>query len=312
MIMSSKLLFTAIFIFNVRFVSAQIFRTSAVTFNADTALVSVALHQRQYFCLMADHKLFVIDSTDKLRKVAKKVNKKISRLISLRDTLFGIGEENSLYRFDRNKFTYLRKGDISPPLYSDEYYTITASCSGEWGGSVYFTDNRSGIKYECAATCPLMINKINGSYIVTASLSHMMGFSEILRVNDPSKLLVYNRDHLKNRQIIYSGEDQSHSKKGVETLVSTSRKLVFASFLYNDELFHIVSDYKETYIAQISGNEIVPVQSIIQRRFYYPEIVVNYGGEGLLSVFHDSPRGSFMRVKGNSVKIFRFTAGHEE
>lgn len=308
--MCVKLLSVIFLILSEHIASAQIFQTEVVEVKTDTTLRSAALYRRQYFCLMTNNRMVVIDSTGKLQEQPGKVDKNIYRVVSLHDTLFAAGEENRVYYYNGKRFVYLRKGNIIPPLYADDHYTVTGSCSGEWGGSVYFTDNLSGIKYECQATCPLTVNKLNGSYIVTASLSHMMGSSEIIRITDPSKMTAYNRDHLKKRTTFYVGEWESKSTKGAEPVVDSIGLITLSAFLYGNELFHIISGSEGTAVAKISGSKFIPVQSISDLRFYYVESVANYGRNGVLNVFHSNERGGFIHIRENIITIFRFIPGN--
>lgn len=57
-------------------------------------------------------------------------------------------------------------------FFQDENYYARRACSGEWGGSIWFKNKRTGIEYSCSATCPVIINKIGEKYIVTNTLAH--------------------------------------------------------------------------------------------------------------------------------------------
>ena len=65
-------------------------------------------------------------------------------------------------------------------LFEDDRFIVTKTCSGEWGGTIKFKSKENGTVYACAATCPVIVNKLNGKYIVTNSLSHLDGFCTVI------------------------------------------------------------------------------------------------------------------------------------
>ena len=76
-------------------------------------------------------------------------------------------------------------------LYEDSIYTVRRTCHGEWGGSIWFRNKTTGVEYACAATCPVMVNKINGKYLVITSLAHLVGFSEIIEIQNPEAMEIF-------------------------------------------------------------------------------------------------------------------------
>ncbi len=38
-------------------------------------------------------------------------------------------------------------------FYQDERYYVRRTCSGEWGGSIWFRNKSTGIEYSCSAAC---------------------------------------------------------------------------------------------------------------------------------------------------------------
>lgn len=59
---------------------------------------------------------------------------------------------------------------------------VSKSCRGEFGGTIKFKSKKTGIEYCCASTCPVVVNKVSGKYIVTNTLAHMRGFSELIEI----------------------------------------------------------------------------------------------------------------------------------
>jgi hypothetical protein len=76
-------------------------------------------------------------------------------------------------------------------FFEDETYLVRKTCSGEWGGTIWFKNKISGIEYSCEATCPVIVNKLNGKYYVTSTLAHMFGFSEVIEISRPDSMAVF-------------------------------------------------------------------------------------------------------------------------
>lgn len=91
------------------------------------------------------------------------------------DKLFNVNEifvkDSSQYKTERD---FIKQDSA---FFEDENYLVRKSCSGEWGGTIWFKNKVTGIEYSCEATCPVAVNKVNGKYIVTTTLAHMIGFS---------------------------------------------------------------------------------------------------------------------------------------
>src|ERR1700722_17794087 len=87
------------------------------------------------------------------------------------EKLFDIKEiikNDSLSIVIKNGFKKLSSG-----FFEDENYLVTKTCSGEWGGTIWFKNKKTGITYACSATCPVAVNKINGKYFITNTLAHL-------------------------------------------------------------------------------------------------------------------------------------------
>lgn len=151
-------------------------------------------------------------------------------------------------------------------FYEDDNYFVSKTCSGEWGGTIWFRNKNTGIEYFCEATCPVGVNKINGKYIVTNTLDHMGGSSEVIEIDNPDSLNVFvfpePRGEKNGFKWGYMGDNESKSKKGVKQLVDSMGILIIASFPYNGQVFHIVTDNKSTVVAGIENNRLVTIDTI--------------------------------------------------
>jgi hypothetical protein len=124
-------------------------------------------------------------------------------------------------------------------IFKDDTYNIYATCNGEFGGTIYFQNNKTKKIYEANSTCPTVVNKIDNDYYVTNYMGHMMGFSSVLKISDPTKLQK-SKLNLNKRQ-------GSEYNKGVENLIDTMGITISTSFESNNKLYHIYSDKKGTY-----------------------------------------------------------------
>jgi hypothetical protein len=158
-------------------------------------------------------------------------------------------------------------------FFEDEDYVVSKTCSGEWGGSIWFKNKETGIIYSCEATCPVAINKIDGNYFVSNSLAHLAGFSELIEIEDPKamELFVLPKPRKITGKMIYRyiGDDESKSKEGVKEIWKAYNVLALTSFQYKGKLYHIIGDkdYK-TYVSTIENGEMVNIQLISDKRIW--------------------------------------------
>jgi hypothetical protein len=85
-------------------------------------------------------------------------------------------------------------------FFEDDAYTVTRTCSGEWGGTIRFTDKKTKIEYSCESICPVSVSKNDGAYIVTSSLAHLSGSTEIITIEDPKAMDIFQMPAPKKRK----------------------------------------------------------------------------------------------------------------
>jgi hypothetical protein len=196
-------------------------------------------------------------------------------------------------------------------FFEDSSYVVRKTCIGEWGGSVWFKNKKTGIEYSCYATCPLVINKMDGKYYVTATLAHKMMSSKIIEINDPDSMEVFKmpkpRHKKGKRKFYYIGDSESNSRVGTNFLIDSFGVLTLISFVYENQLFHIVSDYYNTYLCKIENNQFVTLAKIADKRLpiYRSEILKTETGE-LIVKFNRNGINGFLEIKGNTITIKRY------
>ena len=152
-------------------------------------------------------------------------------------------------------------------LFEDENYTVTRTCSGEWGGTIIFLNKVSGISYSAAASCPVAVNKINSKYYVTSTLNHIGSFSEFIRIENPEELEIFKSGprFISEKSVSkIRGSDESHSKKGVKNLMNGQFVYYTAltSCVYQNQLYHILCDDEKTFLAKIEDSTIINIGTI--------------------------------------------------
>jgi len=197
-------------------------------------------------------------------------------------------------------------------FFEDEKYTVSKTCNGEWGGTIKFKDKKTGIVYVCSATCPVVVNKLDEKYIVTSTLNHLMGSSEIIAISDPLNL---EKEKKSSRKKIKRGkdvlkvveDDGSKSVTGVEKLLNKTGVLTIASFPYKGKLYHIVSDYKRTYLATIidSKYENICVVANERIRTYNPEVIKTTDGHFVVFFTNNETEG-YLDIYNDQIDLVRY------
>jgi hypothetical protein len=212
---------------------------------------------------------------------------------------------DSFSKLDKVKFK-IDKNNI----FEDSIYIVSKSCSGEWGGSVKFKNKRSGIVYSAAATCPVTVTKLNGSYIVTNTLAHLRGSTEIIEIRNPDAMTVFelpkSRKKKGNVIVRYVGDDESKSTKGIQPFVDSIGVLTLATFPFHEHLYHIVTDFEKTYLTKVIDGNFVSLETISNESLwtYNPEVFVTLDKHYI--VFFDNEKASgYLDVFENKIKVVR-------
>lgn len=196
-------------------------------------------------------------------------------------------------------------------FYEDSEYVVTKSCSGEWGGSIWFKNKKTGIIYSCQSTCPKSINKIDNKYIVTNSISHMSGASEIIEIENPNQLSVFKkpkpRSYKNGKPLYYMGDMESKSRKGVKSLWREYETLIILSFLYNNKLYHITTKNGTTFLTTLENNELVTVCLISKKRIWSHHTVNKINeNHTFLYLGRDVYKNEYIEIKDSKIKLVRY------
>jgi hypothetical protein len=181
--------------------------------------------------------------------------------------------------------------DSRPKLFEDEFYILYSDCHGEFGGTIYFYEKKTGTTYYTSASRPRSVLSHEGGYLITAS-SMTSSFNSIY-IRDPSKL-----SNLKDTTTIarrrgphenlgyYDSSNHALSLKDFVWLEA------FATFKNGEKTFHILNWREFAFLAELNGNEVSIVNPLfLDHQIYthnpvttaYPNgvIVVNLDFYGL-------------------------------
>ncbi|GEM_PF-3810481 len=299
--------------------AAQTFEVDTVTFHTKGKIVSATWYDGVFYCMDEDRNLSKVDSTGtetfilSSRLWLESIFYKDGKLTAW-SPLFSPRRYNMFieYQYDGKKLrrTGLVRTDKTN-LYEDQLYQISASCSGEWGGTVYFKHKKSRKTYSCEATCAIQVNKLADDYIVTATLGHMMGFVRILSISDPPAL-----ERSKKKSSKYSGGNESRSLQGVKVLADSMGVMALTSFVHQGQVYHVLNkgydwqdDIPAVYIATTRNGKFEIIQQINNVLLWRSDNSreIPYKDGFLLAVTDDETREALMiGIEDGRMKVFRF------
>ncbi len=194
-------------------------------------------------------------------------------------------------------------------LFEDSVYSVRSTCRGEWGGSIWFTNKRTGIEYSCAATCPVTVNSIEGLYMVTTTLAHGPGSSRIIQILNPDLMEVFELPEPKEvsedgTPVYYVTDFESHSYEGTTSLLDTVGILTLSSFKYEGELYHITTDFKSTFVSNIQKGKFAIIDTIANKSIwtYKPEVLILENGH-LITFFTNDETKGYIDIWENKIDL---------
>lgn len=228
--------------------------------------------------------------------------------------LTGCKKEHSVFEFktrfvEKNIIDELKKIRFPDPvihyglLYKDEKYEVWKSCSGEWGGTVYFKNRQSGVIHYAIATCPVSANKINGKYYVSNSLAHLLASSEILEISNPESMEITEKIPFNHPDII-TREYEAHSHLGTKKVMDSTGVMIIASFIYNQKLYSVLSsnDGGKTTISELKDKKFKTILKLPEKLFYSEPILIKRADNDL-TLYFQNPKSGIMHIKDNKIEL---------
>lgn len=204
----------------------------------------------------------------------------------------------------KEKSNFFNKNEI---FYEDADYIVTRTCSGEWGGSIWFKNKMNGIEYSCKAVCPVAVNLIHGKYFVTNSLAHLdQYYSEIIEIRNPELMTVFKpsepieiKGGLEYR---HTGDLETKSRKGIKVVWSESGIMSICSFQYKGKLYNIMSKNGKTFLTTIKDNKLKILNQILEEQIWHSDTYKDEKGNLIIPFENDKING-YIEIKGNLIKI---------
>ncbi|PRB83592.1 hypothetical protein CQ022_15955 [Chryseobacterium culicis] len=192
-------------------------------------------------------------------------------------------------------------------LYSDTIYEVWKTCSGEWGGTVYFKNKKTNKIYNARATCPVSVNRINNKYYISNSLSHLSGSSDIMEVIDPEKMEQATKIPVYYPDII-TREYESHSSKGTKKLIESFGTLIMSSFVYKQKLYSILLHYdtNQVTISELRDNKFYTIQEIDKDLFSDDPLIIKKS-ENYQKIYLQHPNPRILEINENKIRFISYT-----
>lgn len=297
--------------------SQQSFVKEHHQFKADTTIEVTVLFKKSFYCLMSNGQVFVINSGSDTIDTTYHDNSKSIGLTDVHlvnDTLFGNNRNGTFYLdIKTHSWAAVKSAHGVYPgylVFEDDKYSVTSTCSGEWGGTIYFHDKKTKKTYEHTCTCTVSVLKQNNEYNVTASLAHMAGFTHIFRISDPTHLKRHSRKSPKARfyshgkKFIYAGDDESNSKKGSTQLVDSVGITALASSIDDSKIYYLVGDYRSAHIDTIQNNKLVRVEDITNLRIQSDDSIGRYCSGRRVYTFKNSNATGFYLFEDGRLTVY--------
>ncbi|WP_312075246.1 hypothetical protein [Chryseobacterium sp.] len=188
-------------------------------------------------------------------------------------------------------------------LFHDENYEVWSSCSGEWGGSVYFKNKKTGKIFATKSVCAVSINKINLKYYISNSLVYGFGSSGVIEISNPENLQEIPKLPIFHPEISVRDSETS-SSAGTKKLIDSSGILIRSSFIYNNKLYSILTDNqrKKNTISEIKNNKFQTVQELPDDIFYNEPIIVK-DKDNHQKIYFQHPTSGTLEITDNQIKI---------
>lgn len=132
-------------------------------------------------------------------------------------------------------------------VFQDEKYEVWNSCSGEWGGTIYFKNKHNGEIRYAQSTCTASVNKISDKYYISNASTHLYERSSILEIINPEKMELTLKLPPFHPEI-ETREYETKSNLGTKTIVDSVGVSILTSFVYKNNLYSILKNYKNDLI----------------------------------------------------------------
>lgn len=268
-----------------------------------------------------DIKFFFIFSEkgDNLRKieVPKEIQNTVYFDLFLRnDTIFAKTYINSkTFYFDRDKQKWENTSKVDDMIFEDDRFYFTYIDFGEWGSTTWIKDKQTAVEYELASSGEI-VNRIDSTYYITSGL-------RILKIDNPAKMKASNSNYLYEGIKKKDYSEGTNSLQGAEIIfkdttfsewdwINKEPKLRIAtSFVRENKLYHVCVDSTKTFIAELKGGQMKPIQQIDKKLsffdwYYSYRSKMQKDGSQLLK-FKKNNKFGIMEINRQTINIYSLT-----
>jgi len=168
--------------------------------------------------------------------------------------------DHKTYFLDPIKLEWIEVDKVDDLVFEDENYYVTYLDFGEWGGTLWFKDKKTGKEYEIASSRPTL-NKIKGIYYVTSS-------KQVLAIEDPSRMKMCEPKSMYEnvvREDFHNGSQALMGTKALfvdSTLQTRSGFYISTSFVHENRLINLCVDSSNVFLAEIVNSKMIPIDTI--------------------------------------------------
>lgn len=248
----------------------SIFRTCADTFYTDimgipTSSIFVRDRYYSFFTLYGpDHsrllqKFYIISKNGKVQKSISLpqdlLKSEYPKIQHRHDSIIvSIDDNPTAFFLDQNTNQWIRIKSIDNLIYEDSIYYVTSTCSGEFGGTIFFKDKRSNNTYVASSVCSVIVNRIKNNYYVTNYLGHLVGITRVYVIEDPHMLQT-------KEDFILTKKRETSSREGTVSLLDSIEFEIISSFENGNKLYHIYQSRDTVSIGEIKNRKIEKLYS---------------------------------------------------
>lgn len=262
------------------------FVSSIHEIDCDTTLTAIVYAQGYIIGAQHNGRLLVLDSNYQRQPAleAKYNREAIQDLIAFHDTVFILTDGNAYYLHTSMTWEHY-KGDpntINSSIGEDEQYWINGCCAGESCGAVSFFDKHTDKIYFYPIACANYAVKYHNGYWVCANAINDSS-TAYLFIPNPKKLYEHKIDSTNPSSCLCWGAVDSTKNYrqlsaigGVQQIAGPDNSRTVQNFIYNDSLYTIVTNHKNTSIAVLRRDSMVVKEVLFNDplHFNYEQTIV--------------------------------------
>lgn len=284
------------------------FHERQVSLDCDTPIESSGLFEGRIICLQENGNLIAFDSSLVRDRTAEQKfeGKRFTALHYLHDTIFLRKDRNMFYVGSNLTINrYLPRREFIPgTLFQDSLYQVYALSLGEFGGTIFFRDKKSGRLFSYPESIwATQVLRHNNQYYVVENLAHMHGYCGLLVIPNPNNLIeipdcfAYHinwSSTVAGQKLIKAHISNSSNSKNVDGIYLTQLQGegTFCPLLFQRDtcLFSVFLKDSFLLISRIMGRDFYPIKLVTRHDKH---------GSYFSSISHLALKGSSISIYGS-------------